>query len=530
MEYSTRFKDPYFSTTKSWAKERRSRKYGARRDVRKSTPNGENLRRAHRDAWDEGNIEIDCGGGINPIEKFLNIQNPNQTDIQSNLSSILQHSNPTAIRYERWNNRGEDFPYCMRTGGPTDGKGNRWSVYYRYSAQQQYEQFQHNLQREKALKKHGKEYVKEKMLRPKNWKKPKRRREYKPPTVDEGVIAHKKVDVVFDDRLQREYIQYDLGRNQWITAFSTRFEWRSCKNEIVHRIGEYKLYVAFDDEERDRRMFGIEDDDDAKTESIKRVRSKRSNSAKPTTTRQRRKRERKQMMKEFKTKKMRDKLKWEYVGCFDGSMKGFWFDQTKDFCVDIIHRINYTVYCDPKSNDSMKKHYAKNGKLVRWIKVVPCDSRDSLNQIHAQCYGVGVNAYSLPIIPYKCRDGSDFIPSGYTASDDEGYDTMDDIDGADADSDFEDGSKAKNLQIGPRIQDEEIEEGKGCRLVIHEQRPVLSFHREIDGILPGYRSPDWVFADIIRRKKEFHQTKKCMKKKYAKLSVKDWDINGVPLY
>merc|ERR1719334_1098304 len=321
-------------------------------------------------------------------------------------------------------------------------------------------------------------------------------------------------------------------------AFSTKFEWRVyAKTRMTHRVGDYKLYVAFDDEERDRKFYKIDDDDDddeGRPKKVKSKGSKRTNSSnKPTTTRQRRKRERKQMMKEFKTKKMRDKLKWEYVGCFDGSMKGFWFDQTKDFCVDIIHRINYTVYCDPKSNDSMKKHYAKNGKLVRWIKIVPCDSRDSLNQIHAQCYGVGVNAYSLPIIPYKCRDGSDFIPSGYTASDDEGYDsndTMDDVDGVDADSDFEDGSKAKNLQIGPRIQDEEISEGKGCRLVIYEQRPVLSFHREIDGILPGYRSPDWVYGDIIRRKKEFHQTKKCMKKKYAKLSVKDWDINGVPLY
>jgi len=316
--------------------------------------------------------------------------------------------------------------------------------------------------------------------------------------VDEAVIHHKKVDVVFDDKLQREYLQYDLGRNQWITAFSTKFEWRVyAKTRITHRIGDYKLYVAFDDEERDRKFYKIDDDDDddeGRAKKVKSKGSKRTNSSnKPTTMRQRRKRERKQMMKEIKTKKMRDKLKWEYVGCFDGSMKGFWFDQTKDFCVDIIHRINHTAYCDPKCSNSMKKNYAKNGKLTRWIKLVPCDPTDSLDKISAQCYGVGVDAYSQPIIPFKRRDGTGFSVSGYTASDDEGDDTMDDVNGVDGDnaddhSDFEDGgheSKAKNLQIGPRIQDEEISEGKGCRLVIHKQRPVLAFHREIDGILPG---------------------------------------------
>jgi len=340
--------------------------------------------------------------------------------------------------------------------------------------------------------------------------------------VDEAVIHHKKVDVVFDDKLQREYLQYDLGRNQWITAFSTKFEWRVyAKTRITHRIGDYKLYVAFDDEERDRKFYKIDDDDDddeGRAKKVKSKGSKRTNSSnKPTTMRQRRKRERKQMMKEIKTKKLRDKLKWEYVGCFDGSMNGFWFDRTKDFGVDIIHRINHIVYCDSKCNDSMKKHYAKNGKLVRWIKLVPCDPTDSLDKISAQCYGVGVDAYSQPIIPYKQRDRNNHILSGYTASDDEGYDsndTMDDTDKVDVESDIEDGSKAKNLQIGPRIQDEEIEEGKGCRLVIYEQRPILEFHREIDGILPGYISPDWQYGDIIRRRKVFHQTKKCMKKNF----------------
>merc|ERR1712079_201197 len=82
-------------------------------------------------------------------------------------------------------------------------------------------------------------------------------------TVDEAVIQHKKVDVVFDDKLQRECLQYDLGRNQWITAFSTRFQWRVYgKTRITHRVGEYKLYIAFDDEERDRRFYRIDDDDD----------------------------------------------------------------------------------------------------------------------------------------------------------------------------------------------------------------------------------------------------------------------------
>merc|ERR1719361_106142 len=182
----------------------------------------------------------------------------------------------------------------------------------------------------------------------------------------------------------------------------------------------------------------------------------------------------------------------------------------------------------------MKKHFAKNGKLGRWIKVVPCDRNEDLKNLKAQVYGVSVDRYSQPVIAGKedQRDGLDLDQDldGYKAADD-GYTLSDDDDD---DSDFEedrvDGVRAKNLQIGPRVQSEEIEEGKGCRLVIFEQRPILEFHREIDGVLPGYISPDWQYGDIIRRKKVFHQTKKCMKKNFARLSVKDWDINGVPLY
>merc|ERR1719361_2917434 len=182
----------------------------------------------------------------------------------------------------------------------------------------------------------------------------------------------------------------------------------------------------------------------------------------------------------------------------------------------------------------MKKHFAKNGKLGRWIKVVPCDRNEDLKNLKAQVYGVSVDRYSQPVIAGKDsqRDELDLDQDldGYTAADD-GYTLSDDDDD---DSDFEedrvDGVRAKNLQIGPRVQSEEIEEGKGCRLVIFEQRPILEFHREIDGVLDDCGSSEWFHGDTIEKRKQFRRTKKCMKKNFARLSVKDWDINGVPLY
>lgn len=240
------------------------------------------------------------------------------------------------------------------------------------------------------------------------------------------------------------------------------------------------------------------------------------------------------MTKETKTKKLRDKLKWEYVGGFDGSMKGFWWNRSKDFCVEKVHRVNYTVFYDSNSNESMKKNFVKNGKLARWIKLVPCDRNDSLLKVKAQVHGVGVDVYSQPIIPYKRRNPNDPILSGYTVPDDEQYDSMDDVYGADDDCDSDtdrvDGMKAMNVHIGPRIQEKEIEEGKGCRLIIHEQRPVLEYHRKMEGVCGGYGSPDWFFGDIIEKRKVFRRDRQCMKKYHAKLSVKDWDINGVPRY
>jgi len=447
---------------------------------------------------------------------------------------LLQHTNWTSIRRERLNGDRTQTQY------DGEGKGTTWSVWYRYSAQEQWEQFNHNLRRQRALKQHDKEYVKEQRVRPKHWKKAPRRREYKPPSVEESAITVKATDILFDETVQREYAQFDLGRNEWITAFSTRFQWNHYRKEIVHEIGEYKLYVSVDDEDRDRRLFGLDKADEIRNRQRVRVRVNAkergfgATKSMTMTTRRRRKREQNERAKERKWKKLRDKLKWEYVGCFDGSMKGFWFDDSADFGVDKVHRVNHTVYCDHRSAESMKKHFAKNGKLGRWIKVVPCDRNEDLKNLKAQVYGVSVDRYSQPVIAGKDdqRDGLDLDEDldGYTAADD-GYTLSDDDDD---DSDFGvdrvDGVRAKNLQIGPRVQNEEIEEGKGCRLVLFEQRPVLEFHREIDGVLPGYYSPDWIHGDTIEKRRQFRKSVQCTKKYHEGLSVNDWDINGVPRF
>jgi len=564
MEYSKRYRDQGYSTTKSWAKQRRARKYGTRRDVRKANANGDRLKRAEQ-RWsrDHGNIEIDCEGGINPIEKFLDIRNPNQTDIQSNFASLLEHTNWTSLRRERVNgNRSQ----IQQEG---DGKGTTWSVWYRYSAQEQWEQFNHNLRRQRALKKHDKEYVKERRLRPKHWKKPPRRREYRPPNVEEPVLTIKAIDILGDDagpcwsaRRRSVSVVLDLGRNRWITAFSTRFQWNAHRQRVVHWMGIYKLYVAVDDDDRDRRLYGHDEDEDEDGDRKRRDQRSKKKKVKTTVTdrrgrgygarwsstasRRQRKRERNERAKDRKSREFEDKLKWEYVGTFDGSMKGFWYDDTVNFGVDKLHRINHVVHCDHRSNEAMKKHFAKNGKLGRWIKVVPCESMwiqnerqylDLKDALKAQVYGVSVDRYSQPVIPMKAgRDdiGFDEVGNGdddgYTAADDAVGDSMDSaytVSDGDGDSDFED-DQGKNVQIGPRIQSEEVEEGKGCRLVLFEQRPLLEFHREIDGVRGGYCSPDWYFGDIIEKRKQFRRASQCTRKYHRGLSVKDWDIDGTP--
>merc|ERR1719410_1728940 len=102
-------------------------------------------------------------------------------------------------------NDGRSYTQKDYSGSYTQ-KGNCWSIYYRYTAEQQYEQFQQNLRRERALKKHEKDYVKEKRLRPKHWQKPIRHKEYKPPTIDEPEIGFKDLcldhEFIFDEREQ----------------------------------------------------------------------------------------------------------------------------------------------------------------------------------------------------------------------------------------------------------------------------------------------------------------------------------------
>ena len=134
-------------SAKSLAKQKQSRKYGSRR---KADANGSGLR--HLGTWrnGDGDATIECDGGMNPIEKYLGIVSPNGVDITSKIASILQHTKPTEIKFEKINHI-ETF--------------SRWSIYYRYSTQQQYEQYLANVRKEKEWKKASKEFVKATRLR-----------------------------------------------------------------------------------------------------------------------------------------------------------------------------------------------------------------------------------------------------------------------------------------------------------------------------------------------------------------------------
>ena len=73
--------------------------------------------------------------------------------------------------------------------------------------------------------------------------------------VEEKELAFDREEIVEQDH--QTYLQLDLKRNRWITAFSTLYHFDS-RGYFQTKIGAYKLYVAVDEEDKDRRLFGIE--------------------------------------------------------------------------------------------------------------------------------------------------------------------------------------------------------------------------------------------------------------------------------
>merc|ERR1719162_1157435 len=93
--------------------------------------------------------------------------------------------------------------------------------------------------------------------------------------------------------------------------------------------------------------------------------------------RSKRRRERRQMSKEKSRQKLREKLKWDYVGTFDGSLDKYLASHinqkmgARDFHLDKVHKVHSVAYYDYNDDDSLKRNFAKNGKLCRFIKVQP---------------------------------------------------------------------------------------------------------------------------------------------------------------
>ena len=530
MEFNARFKDPGYSNTKSWAKQKQARKYSTPRDLRKATPNGDKLNRA-ADYWNEGYAQIESRSDINPMSGFLDI---NHQNMESNVLSLIENTNPTSITYQRFNHFDTPLQRAL-----VDKKGNIWSVYYRYTAEQQQEQIRMTAQKEKALKRQQKESVRAKMLRSKPKDKTQRKELYKPPNVEEPIIKYKSSEILFDERAKREYIQYDLGQNQWITAFSTRsqrrcncYECTSTGKVVLRGLGEYKLYVAVDEEEREWRMYGLGDSENganSKRNKNRKHNSKSDGSQRSTKSKsQRGKRERNQRRNEVKCKKTQKTLKWQHVGRFNELMSKLALDENRPMWLDMVYRVNDTVYYDSNSNASLKKHFAKNGKLARWIKLVPCDETDHLNRVGARVFGVGVDDYSQPLIPYNHHHDVrlDLVESKATNQFNElnPEEITDQINRDDAGL-----IKRKNLQIGPRdiqVQDDEISKGKGCRLIVSQKRPTLEFHRKMDGVLDNRWGRRYGHVSGCDQS-SFHIAR-CLDHHAKKRHADDWDKDGVP--
>ena len=537
MEFNARFKDPGYSNTKSWAKQKQARKYSTPRDLRKATPNGDTLNRA--DYWNDGYAQIESHSDINPMFGFLDI---NHQNMESNVLSLIENTNPTSITYQRFNRPNTPLRHALVD--EMAKHRNIWSVYYRYTAEQQQEQIRMTAQREKALKRQQKESVKAKMLRSKSKHKTRRNKEYKPPNVEEPIIKYKSSEILFDERAKREYIQYDLGQNQWITAFSTRsqrrcncYECTSTGKVVLRGLGEYKLYVAVDEEEREWRMYGLGDSEhgaNSKRNKKGKHNSKFERSQCSTKIKSRwGKGQRNQKRKEVKCKKMQKTLKWQHVGRFNDLTSKLVLDENRPMWLDMVYRVNDTVYYDSNSNASLKKHFAKNGKLARWIKLVPCNetvylNRLGLSRVGARVFGVGVDDYSQPLIPYNHhRDiRLDLVKSKATNQFNElnpeeiTYQINRDDAGL---------IKRKNLQIGHpdiQVQDDEISKGKGCRLTVSQKRPMVAFHRKMDGVLDNRWGRRYGHVSGCDQS-SFHIAR-CLDHHAKKRHADDWDKNGVP--
>ena len=143
---------------------------------------------------------------------------------------------------------------------------SRWTVYYRYSSQQQYEQYHANVLREKRLKRERNEFVKAKRLKNGKERPQQKRKEYKLPLVEEQEINIAKQEILSDgSHGNQEYIQFDLKRNRWITVFLTVYECRLSQKHHLLKIGAYTLFVAVDEEDKERGLFGVQQEDKYKT-------------------------------------------------------------------------------------------------------------------------------------------------------------------------------------------------------------------------------------------------------------------------
>ena len=96
------------------------------------------------------------------------------------------------------------------------------------------------------------------------------------------------------------------------------------------------------------------------------------------------------------------------------------------------------------------------------------------------------------------------------------------------DGNLEDGDKRKNFQIGPRIEEDEIWNGEGCRLIVTDKRPMLAFHRKMDGVRKsGWKSRRWSVKHSGSHRKSF-QIAKCLDQYEKKRRTEDWNRSGVP--
>jgi len=493
-------------SAKSWAKNRQSRKYSSRR---KANPNGADLRRVMGSFNNEGRASIESEGAINPIEQYLGIRSPNSTDIATNLKAIIQHTNPTEIRFEKAGDK-EPGPYS-RGSSRSSERFDRWILFYRYSAEQLNEQYLDTARQQKKWQKLQQNFQSAAKKRPSKVK------QYRPPIIREKPLVfktpcdHSGWRCPHNDEAHLSCLQIDLERNQWLTAFSTAFHY-DCHGQWGHGtirkgIGAYKLFVAVDEEDRDRRL---------RCADVERgVKPKRDRVRRRTKTSW--KKAQRQGKADFDGERAK---KWECVGTFNGSLvrgahppswrsSSPFYDPSKNYFTDVVHRVAHRAHVDYDNDESLKRSYAKNGKLCRWIKVQPLERDYDLTMLSCNAYGVAVNEWSQPIVPYN----------GRTIAGDDGELSVGDIDGEEEDQ-FKPSSHG--FRIGPRIEEDEIREGKGCRLVLSQKRKRMTFGRRLDGSLGGWRMGRNKSDDKWRS-----QTAAWCARMSRRGRVDDFDRNGI---